>query len=103
MVAAQVADQLAYLDDLARVQADGRLVQDQNLRVSDQGLRETYALLVTFGQVADHSGLHVGNAHQLANFIDMALPLLLGNVFKVTDETQVFLNRHIHVQRRLLR
>jgi hypothetical protein len=35
----QTGDQLAYLDDLSRVQSDGGLVQDQDFRLVQQRLR----------------------------------------------------------------
>ena len=37
-------DQGADLDDLGGIKADGRLVQDQELRLVQDGLRQTQAL-----------------------------------------------------------
>ena len=43
---AEALDQVADLDDLLRVEADGRLVQNQDGRVAEQRLRDADALLV---------------------------------------------------------
>ena len=51
--AARDADQLAELDNLARIEAVGRLVEHQQIRVVQQGLGEQNALPVTAGQPAD--------------------------------------------------
>ena len=41
----QLAQQLSELEPRARVEARGRLVEDQHLRVVDQGMREAQPLL----------------------------------------------------------
>ena len=43
---AEALDQVADLDDLLRVEADGRLVQNQDGWVAEQRLRDADALLV---------------------------------------------------------
>ena len=55
---AQVVDEGADLDHLRRVQADGRLVQDDDLGRAQQRRRNADALAVAFGQVADEPPLH---------------------------------------------
>ena len=46
VVLAQAGDQLADLDDLLGIKADGRLVHDDDLGVAHQRLRHAHALLV---------------------------------------------------------
>ena len=54
---AQLAEQLAQLDPGARVEARGRLVEQQHLRVVDQGVGQAQPLLH-----AARQGLDVGVA-----------------------------------------
>ncbi len=49
----QLADERADLADLVRIEADGRLVQDDHVGVVDDGLSDADALLVALGQRAD--------------------------------------------------
>ena len=51
--AAQLAEQLAQLDAGPRVEAGGRLVEEQDLRVVDEGVREAESLLHAPGQALD--------------------------------------------------
>ena len=48
MLMAERPDQLPDLNDLLRIQSYGRLVQNQNLRVSDERLRNADSLLIPF-------------------------------------------------------
>ena len=58
LVLAQLADQLADLVLLVRVEAVGGLVQDQHLGVVDQRLREAGAVAVALGQGVDRLVQH---------------------------------------------
>src|SRR3954454_12697649 len=51
--AAQLADEVAHLVLLVRVEAVGRLIHDQDIRVVDQRLREAGAVLVALRQRVD--------------------------------------------------
>ncbi len=53
MLAPERLDQLADLDDLGRVEADRRLVQDEDLGIMDEGLGDADPLLVAAGDVLD--------------------------------------------------
>jgi len=100
MILPEALDQLADLDDLLRVQADGRLIEDQRLRISEQGLCKTDPLAVSFRQVADQSSLHTVDCQLLHDFIDLFFSLRLRNFFQLRDEFQIFQNSHIRVERR---
>ncbi len=52
----QAADQAPHLDDLRRVQAHGRLVQDQQLGPVQDGLGQTDALAIALAELADGAG-----------------------------------------------
>ena len=58
LVAAELADQVAHLVLLVRVEAVGRLVHDQHLGIVDQRLREAGAVLVALGQRVDRLAQH---------------------------------------------
>ena len=102
MLAAQVLDEGADFENLLGVKTDGRLIENQHVRVAHQRLRDAHALLVTFGKVADEPLAHALNAHQAANFGNVRFTLQLA-FFQAPDETEVFVHRHIRVKRRLLR
>ena len=55
MFAAQIAQQLPKLQDLAWIQPDSRLVQNQDLRFPRQQLRHSHALAIALGQVPDQA------------------------------------------------
>ena len=74
MVAAQVFDEGADLDDLLGVQAHGGLVQNEHRGVADQRLGNAHALLIALGEVADEPVVHVFDLHQLADLLQVLLP-----------------------------
>ena len=103
-VLAQSLDDVADLDDLLGIQTDGGLVQDQDLGIADEGLGEADTLLIALGQVADHPGVVLLQAHQLADLADMGGALqLAGGDLQVKNKVQVFRYGHVQVQGRLLR
>ena len=53
VVLAERADEVADFDDLIGVEADGRLVENQNVRVAEQGLRDAYPLAIALGELVD--------------------------------------------------
>ena len=65
MIAGQAADEIAGLDDLLRVEAGGRLVEDQHFRVVNERLREADALPVALRELAAMAVGHVGDVGAL--------------------------------------
>ena len=61
-LAAEALDELARLDDLLRVEAGRRLVEDQHVRVVEDRLREADALAVALRELADQLVPHVADA-----------------------------------------
>ena len=100
MVSAQIPDQRADLNDLLRVQADRRLIQDDELGFSEDCLRQSDTLSVSFGEVPDQALAHICDTRAVRHRIDLFFPLLCRNLLELCDELQIFLHRHIHVQRR---
>ena len=103
-VTAQILNHVADLNDLLGVKAHGRLVENQHIGVAHQCLGETAALLITAGQVADHTGAHLGNAHHFADSVDMRLAAFVCflHALDVVDKVQVLVYSHVEVQGRIL-
>ena len=101
MILRERTDQVSHLEDLLRVKTDGRLVEDHDLGISHQSLRDTDALLIALGKVADQSALHVtelDNGHDLVKMRDT----LQGTALQLIYEIQILLHCHIGIKRRLL-
>ena len=75
VVAGEAANQIARLDDLLRVEAGGRLVEDQHVRVVDDRLRQADALPVALRELAAVPVGHVGDARALHHRVDARLAL----------------------------
>ena len=101
VIGAQVADQVADLDDLLRVQTDGGLVKDQHLGIADESLGDAHSLAVALGQILDHASADVGKLGDLADLGQMLFPVELA-LLQLVDEVQILVHLHIDVQRRLL-
>ena len=100
---AQLTDQGAHFNDLLRVQSDGRLVQNDHLRVTQHRLRKTDPLPIPFGKKLNQAVAHIRRARALHHRLNGFLPLSTRNALRFGNKAQVFLRRHIKVQRRDLR
>ena len=65
MGAGQALDQLPDLDDLFRVQPQGRLIQDQHRRIVEQRLSQPDPLLVPSREIGDQAVAHVAQRQAL--------------------------------------
>ncbi len=70
VVAAELANQLAGLDDLLRVEAGGRLVEHQHLGVVNDRLREADALPVALRQLRGSGGRPCRHPRLLHHVVD---------------------------------
>ena len=99
----QLPDQSADLDDLCRVKAHGRLVQNDELRRAQQCLRNAHTLAVALGQTADEPGQHLFQPGAAGSFAHLFFAVgLLFDAFQLCSKIQIFLHRHFRVERRLL-
>ena len=64
MLLAEVLDQVAHLANLIGIEADGRLVENQQIRFVHERVRQADALPVTFGKRADDPIFHVAQTAQ---------------------------------------
>ena len=103
VVFAKRADQLPDFQNLPGVEANGRLVQNDDLRVAQHRLGDSYPLAVALGQVLHQPVRHVqcpGLDHDL---LQLGGNFLLRNALGPGDEAQVLPGRPVQIQRRLLR
>ena len=56
MIAGEGLEELADFDDLLGVEAGGGLIEDEDIGVVDDGLGDSDALAVAFGELADQLG-----------------------------------------------
>ena len=101
---AQVADEGADLDHLRRVQADGGLIQNDDLRCAEQRSGNTHTLTVALGQVADQALLHAlqARAGRGVRHCGGTIRLFAG-ALQLGNEQQILLHGHLLIQRRQLR
>ena len=102
MVAREALDQVAGLHDLLRVEAGGRLVEDQHVRVVEDRLGQADALAVALRELAAVAAGHVGDARLLHRRVDLRALRLGGDALDARDEHQVFAHGHLGVERRRL-
>ena len=87
----QLPDQSADLDDLCRVKAHGRLVQNDELRRAQQCLRNAHALAVALGQTADEPGQHLFQPGAAGSFAHLFFAVgLLFDAFQPVSYTHLF-------------
>src|SRR6185295_724623 len=102
VIAGELLDQLAGLDDLFRVEAGRRLVEDEDVRVVDERLREPHALPVAFRQLAAQAIRHVVDARPLHHRLYALAPLTARHAFDSGDELEILEDAHVGVERRRL-
>lgn len=102
LVAARSLIRPADFLDLVRVQARGRLVQDDDLGIVDQGLGQGRALAVAHGQLSDGPAVH---GRQAGLFQDPARRSAAGSVQAARPaHDQVFADPlHLQVKRQIFR
>ncbi len=59
VIAREAGDQLARLDNLFGIETGSRLIEDQNIGVVEDGLRQSDALAIAFRELADQLCLDV--------------------------------------------
>ena len=63
VIFSQLLYQCADLYDLLRIQSDGRLIKNNDIRISNQSLCKSDSLLISFGKIFDQPILHIGDHH----------------------------------------
>jgi hypothetical protein len=100
--AGELANQLPRLDDLPGVQSGRRLVEDQDLGVVDDGLRQAHALPVALRELGAVPVGHVGHPRPLHDLADAILDVG-AKALDLRHERQVLADGHVRIERRRLR
>ncbi len=103
MVFGESSDQLTDLNDLLRIQADCGLIQDDDLRETDERTGKPDTLAVTFGKVFDESVFDRLQTYQADHLVKLCTLDAFVDEFQSSHKLQVFQNCHVHVKGRLLR
>ena len=103
MFLTQRLDQVPDLNNLLRVKSHGRLIQNNDRRISQHSLCQSDSLFISFGKVFDQPVLHICDLHQFHNFLNMFFPFSLGYFLQFRSKLQIFQYSHIHIQRRYFR
>ena len=98
MILTQRLDQAADFNDLPGIQAGGRLIQDDHIRVANQRLRQANPLLIPLGKVFDQAFAHLANARQFAHIFHMRAHARVAHVLDRAYKPQIFFHRHIGIQ-----
>src|SRR4030066_1747353 len=93
---------MADLADLDRVEAGGRLVENNDRRKMDNGLGDADALLVALGEIADQASADVVQAALVLGGSARRAPLAAFNAIEGRTVVEIFVHGQIAVQRRLL-
>ena len=103
MVFSQLLDQFPDLRNLPGVQSYGGFIQDNYLRVSQNGLGNANPLFIAFGQIFNQpvgNVLNLGDRHNVGELIgNVGFPDALGPGYK----GQILPRGPVQIQRRLLR
>ena len=96
-------NQITDLYDLLRVQTYGRLIQNDNFRITKDCLCQTNPLPVTFGQVLDQTIFHVRDLYHIHDFFYHGFLFIFWNFFEISNEIHIFAYCHIEIKRRHFR
>ena len=102
VLAAQFLDQATRFDDLLRVEAGCRLVEDQHVRVVEQGLGEADSLPVALRELCALAVGHVRYTRPLHGRLYPGRAIGSRDAFDPGAEHQVIAHGHVRVERRRL-
>ena len=99
----QPLNERANAHELLRIEATRGLVQNQDLWVVNDGLRESNALAIALREGTEEAGLPTSQTDLLHDGADSPHALGTLNPSDVGDKSQVFSDAEVFVERRLLR
>jgi len=99
---AQIADQGTDLADLDRIETDRGLVQDHDIRIMNDRLRDADALLVALGERAQQARADLGQPAALFRRGEGGLQARSRNTVQTRRQAQEFVDRQFPVERRML-
>ena len=99
MTARQAPDQLSGFNNLLGIQARGRLIEHQHLRVVNDRLRQPDPLPVALGELADQLCSYIRDCAPLGDFVDPLGDIGRRNPFEAAHKGQVLFDLHFRVER----
>ena len=93
VVSGEALDQVADFDDLLGIEADGGLVEDDDVGIVDQSLRDAYALLVAARETLDQLVALVFQVGLFDRVGDAGGALVRRDVLDARDEIQIIARR----------
>ena len=100
---AQFLNESADLNDLRRVKAHGGLIQNDELRCTQQCLRNAHTLAVALGQAADEPGQNILQPGAAGGTQHLFFALcFLFDALELCRKVQILLHGHFRIERRLL-
>ncbi len=94
----EVFDELPHLPDLVGIEADGRFVEDEQIRVMNQGVSESDPLFLAFGEGADQGAFFFLQVTHFEHISDAVLDFRAFNAFERGSVAEVFMDPHIAVE-----
>src|SRR5206468_1315940 len=82
-------EQFENFDDLFRIEAAGRLVEDEDVGVMNDRMGDADALAVAFGKLADELFADVAERAALDDFIAAALDVGARDALELTDKIEI--------------
>ena len=98
----QLPDQLPDLDDLRRIQTHGGFVQNDELGVTQQSLRNAHPLAIPLGEIADQAEPHRFQPSTVHCPEHLFAAFRLFDALQFGRKLQIFLHGHFRVEGRLL-
>lgn len=96
---AEVADEFADLADLVGIEAIGGLVENEQLGIVDEGIRQADALAEAFGEGFDHFAADVAKAAGIDHVGHAAAAIIVVEALELGAEFQVFAHPHLVIER----
>ena len=98
----QLGDLGTHLDAQLRVEVGQRLVEEEDLRVADDGAAEGDALTLAAGQSLRLAVEQLLDAQDLGRLADQLVDLVLGLLAQLEAERHVVIHGHVRIQRVVL-
>ena len=98
----QLGDLSTHLNAQLRVEVGERLVEEEDLRITDDGAAERNALTLTTGQSLRLTGEQLLNAQDLSSFTNQLVDLVLRLLAQLQTERHVVIHGHVRIERVVL-
>ena len=94
----EVFDEFSHLPDLVGIEADGRFVEDEQIRVMNQGVGKSDPLFLALGEGADQGAFFFLQVTHFEHISDAVLDFRAFNAFERGSVAEVFMDPHIAVE-----